>query len=40
MVYGYNRIPIVKWLRNQATESLIMLNKLENWLLTLMVIPL
>jgi bacterioferritin len=22
MVYGYNRIPIVKWLREQATESL------------------
>lgn len=23
MVYGYNRIPIVKWLRDQASESLI-----------------
>jgi bacterioferritin len=22
MVYGYNRIPIVKWLRDQGTESL------------------
>ncbi|MGE0763902.1 MAG: bacterioferritin [Bdellovibrionales bacterium] len=22
MVYGYNRIPIVKWLRDQSTESL------------------
>lgn len=22
MVYGYNRIPIVKWLRDQATEGL------------------
>ena len=22
MVFGYNRIPIVKWLRDQATESL------------------
>jgi bacterioferritin len=22
MIYGYNRIPIVKWLRDQATESL------------------
>ena len=22
MVYGYNRIPIVSWLRGQATESL------------------
>jgi bacterioferritin len=23
MVFGYNRIPIVSWLRNQATESLV-----------------
>ncbi len=23
MVYGYNRIPIVSWLREQATESLL-----------------
>ena len=22
MIYGYNRIPIVSWMREQATESL------------------
>jgi bacterioferritin len=27
MVYGYNRIPIVSWLRTQATESLDHANK-------------
>ena len=27
MVYGYNRIPIVSWLRGQATESLNHANK-------------
>lgn len=27
MVYGYNRIPIVSWLRSQATESLDHANK-------------
>lgn len=27
MVYGYNRIPIVSWLRAQATESLDHANK-------------
>ena len=27
MVYGYNRIPIVSWLRGQATESLDHANK-------------
>lgn len=26
MVYGHNRIPIVKWLRDQASESLIHAN--------------
>jgi bacterioferritin len=26
MVYGHNRIPIVKWLRDQATESLMHAN--------------
>lgn len=26
MVYGYNRIPIVKWLRDQATESITHAN--------------
>lgn len=27
MVYGYNRIPIVSWLRSQATESLTHANE-------------
>ena len=27
MVFGYNRIPIVSWLRGQATESLDHANK-------------
>lgn len=27
MIYGYNRIPIVSWLRGQATESLDHANK-------------
>ncbi len=27
MVYGYNRIPIVSWLRAQATESLTHADK-------------
>jgi bacterioferritin len=27
MVYGYNRIPIVNWLRAQATESLLHANE-------------
>ncbi|HEY8354745.1 MAG TPA: ferritin-like domain-containing protein [Methylophilaceae bacterium] len=27
MIYGYNRIPIVSWLRSQATESLDHANK-------------
>ena len=27
MVFGYNRIPIVSWMRNQATESLAHANE-------------
>lgn len=27
MIYGYNRIPIVSWLRAQATESLLHANE-------------
>jgi len=27
MVFGYNRIPIVSWMRSQATESLIHANE-------------
>lgn len=27
MVFGYNRIPIVAWMRTQATESLLHANQ-------------
>lgn len=27
MVYGYSRIPIISWLRSQATESLYHANR-------------
>jgi bacterioferritin len=27
MVFGYNRIPIVSWMRSQATESLTHANE-------------
>ena len=27
MVFGYNRIPIVSWMRSQATESLLHANE-------------
>ena len=27
MIYGYNRIPIVSWMRDQATESLDHANR-------------
>lgn len=35
MVYGYNRIPIVSWLREQATESLDHAQKAGEWITTL-----
>jgi bacterioferritin len=35
MVYGYNRIPIVSWLRSQATESLDHATKAGEWVTTL-----
>jgi bacterioferritin len=35
MVYGYNRIPIVSWLREQATESLAHAQKAGEWITTL-----
>jgi bacterioferritin len=35
MVYGYNRIPIVKWLRDQATESLDHANQAGEHITTL-----
>jgi len=33
MVYGYNRIPIVSWLKSNADESLIHAHKPASWLL-------
>lgn len=35
MVYGYNRIPIVSWLREQATESLAHAQAAGEWITTL-----
>lgn len=35
MVYGYNRIPIVAWLRSQATEALDHAHKAGEWITTL-----
>lgn len=35
MVYGYNRIPIVGWLREQATEALDHAQKAGEWITTL-----
>ncbi len=35
MVFGHNRIPIVKWLRDQATESLVHANEAGEHITTL-----
>jgi bacterioferritin len=35
MVYGFNRIPIVGWLREQATESLTHAQAAGEWITTL-----
>ena len=35
MVFGHNRIPIVKWLRDQATESLAHAQQIEEFITTL-----
>ncbi|HEY1325415.1 MAG TPA: ferritin-like domain-containing protein [Casimicrobiaceae bacterium] len=35
LVFGYGRIPIVSWLRGQATESLAHAQQLGEWLTTL-----
>ncbi|HEX2613714.1 MAG TPA: ferritin-like domain-containing protein [Fibrobacteria bacterium] len=35
MIYGYNRIPIVSWLREQATESLAHAQAAGEWITTL-----
>jgi bacterioferritin len=35
MVYGYSRIPIVSWLRAQATESMAHATEAGEWITTL-----
>jgi bacterioferritin len=35
MIYGYNRIPIVGWLREQATESLTHAQAAGEWITTM-----
>ena len=35
MVFGYNRIPIVSWLRSQATESLAHAHQAGEWITAL-----
>lgn len=35
MVFGYNRIPIVSWLRSQASEALSHAHKAGEWITTL-----
>lgn len=35
MVYGYARIPIVKWFREQATESLAHADEVGEWVTSL-----
>jgi bacterioferritin len=35
MVFGYNRIPIVSWLREQANESLVHAHQAGEWITTL-----
>ena len=39
LVYGYNRIPIVSWLRGQATESLAHAQMVGDWITTLGAYP-
>lgn len=35
MVYGYNRIPLVSWLRNQANEAILHAQEAGEWITTL-----
>ncbi|MBU6375132.1 MAG: bacterioferritin [Bdellovibrionales bacterium] len=35
MIFGFNRIPIVKWFREQSAESLIHAEKIGEWITTL-----
>jgi bacterioferritin len=39
LVYGFGRIPIVEWLRAQATESLAHAQQLGEWITTLGAYP-
>jgi len=39
LVFGYGRIPIVEWLRAQATESLTHAQQLGEWITTLGAYP-
>lgn len=35
MIFGFNRIPIVKWFRDQSAESLLHAEKIGEWITTL-----
>jgi bacterioferritin len=35
MIFGFNRIPIVKWFRDQSAESLTHAEKIGEWITTL-----
>jgi bacterioferritin len=39
LVFGYGRIPIVSWLRDQANESLMHAQQLGEWITTLGAYP-
>jgi bacterioferritin len=39
LVFGYNRIPIVSWLREQANESLMHAQQAGEWITTLGAYP-
>jgi bacterioferritin len=39
LVFGYGRIPIVSWLRSQATESLAHAQQVGEWITTLGAYP-
>src|SRR4051795_4161892 len=39
LVFGFNRIPIVSWLKAQATESLLHAQQVGEWITTLGAYP-
>jgi bacterioferritin len=39
LVFGFGRIPIVSWLRDQATESLLHAQQVGEWITTLGAYP-